>query len=92
VAAGAVSGDHVVGEVFGWPVGGAAVVEEVAAFVGDQPPPGAGLVGGDPTRDRRGDRSGAGELTRLLVQAQQGREGDGHLNGWPQAVLARQLV
>jgi hypothetical protein len=38
IAAGAVSRDHVLGKILGRTVGGAAVVEEVTAFVGDQPP------------------------------------------------------
>jgi hypothetical protein len=82
----------VVGQVFRWPVGGAAVVEEVALFVGEQPPPGAGLVGGDAARDRGRDRAAAREFTWLFVQAEQGRKGDGDLDGRTQAVFTRQLV
>ena len=39
-----VPGDDVVGEVGGWSVGAAGVVEELAGVVGDQPSPGSGVV------------------------------------------------
>src|SRR6266702_7561761 len=78
--AGLVPGDHVFGEVLGGPVGAAAVVDQPAQRVGDQPAPGAGPVRGDPPGQRGGDRAVPVQLAGLLVQVEEGGQGDGDLH------------
>src|SRR5215469_12627659 len=70
--AGLVAGGGVVGEVGGWPVGGAAVVEELTGVVGDESPPGAGLVGGDTPCHVGGDGTVPVEVGGLVVAGRAG--------------------
>src|SRR6266702_6901153 len=75
-----VPGDDVLGEVRRWPVGAAAVVDQPADRVGDQAVPGAGLVRGDPAGQGGGDRAVPVQLAGLLVQLEEGGQGDGDLH------------
>ena len=88
--AGSVAGGDVVGEVRGWPVGGAAVVEELAGVVGDQSSPSAGLVGGDTPGQVGGDRAVPVGVRGLVVAAEQGTELDGDLDRGSLSVLLGQ--
>src|SRR5215469_30999 len=74
------AGDDVVGEVGGWPVGSAAVVEELTGVVGDQPAPGARLVGGEAAGHVGGNHPVPVEVGGLVVAAEQGAELDGDLD------------
>ena len=78
--AGSVAGGDVVGEVRRWPVGGAAVVEELAGVVGDESSPGAGLVGGETPGRVGGDRAVPVGVRGLVVAAEQGTELDGDVD------------
>ena len=78
--AGSVAGDDVVGEVRGWPVGSAAVVEELAGVVGDESSPGAGLVGGEAAGEVGGDGAVPVEVRGLVVAAERGAELDGDVD------------
>jgi hypothetical protein len=85
-----VSGDDVVSEVGGWPVGAAAVVEELAGVVGDRPPPGAGGVGGEAAGEGGGDGPVPGEVGGLVVAAEQRAQRDGDVDRGPLPVPLRQ--
>src|SRR5699024_366398 len=62
-------------------VAGGAVDEQPAVGVGDgEAPFGAALLGDDRAGVARGDRAEAGDLARLLVVAEQGGQGDPHLD------------
>jgi hypothetical protein len=68
-----------------------AVVEQLPGDgVGDQPPPGAGLVGGQLPGDGGGDGSVAGQLAGLLIGPEQRRQGDRDLDRGPHALRFRQ--
>ena len=88
--AGSVAGGDVVGEVRGWPVGFAAVVEELAGVVGDQPPPRTRLVRGEAAGHLRSDGPVPVEVGGLLIAAQQGTELDGDLDRGSLSVLLGQ--
>jgi hypothetical protein len=71
-AAGAVPRNHVVDQVLGWPVPGAAVVEDPpGGRVGEDPPPGP--AGGEPAGDRGRDRPEPVQLPGRVGQPDQGR-------------------
>src|SRR5215471_21187855 len=85
--AGSFAGGDVVGEVGGCPVGGAAVVEELAGVVGDESPPGAGLVRGEAAGEGGGGGAVPVEVRGLVVAAGQGAEWDGDVDGGAFSVL-----
>jgi len=80
-AAGAVAGEDVVVQGGRWPVGGAAVVDQVPELVGDQAAPGAGLIVCEGSGEFGGDRLTV-QLTGLIVEVEQGGQGDGDVDGW----------
>lgn len=89
--AGSVPGDDMLGKLAWRSVAGAAVVEQRSAgWIGEQAAPHP--VGGDPPGDRCRDRSVAGQLTRLFVQADQRRPRDGDLDAGAVSVRDRETL
>src|SRR5882762_3784962 len=90
--AGLVSGDDVVGERLGWPVGFAPVFQELPRYgVGEESAPGAGGVGGDAAGRGGGDGSVPVEVGGQLVAAEQGGGGDGDVDGGSLSVVFGQV-
>jgi hypothetical protein len=85
-AADAFSGEQVVGECLAGSVAAGAAVDQVSGLrVGDQPPPGP--VRRQLSREGCGDDPVAGDLTRMLGEAEQGGEVDERGRGaWREAV------
>ncbi len=80
VAADPVAGDDVIGQVLRRLVGVAADVDHAAHRVGDQSPPCAGRVCGQPTGQRCRHGAVTVEVAGLVVEVQQGGKGDADLH------------
>jgi len=80
--AGAVPGDHQLGEVGGWPVSGGAVIDDLPEDrVDHQPPPGPRFIRGQRAGCLGGDRAVAVQPAGFVLDPGEGLEADDHADG-----------